>query len=255
MNLVGSYPLPHQHNQQQQQQQTFYTGSSSDSPPLYSSQTYFQQQYYDHHQYQQHHQSHSPQQNWIFSGQTDVLTSESGYTYAMPSPTTVTPDFTNVDFSPYDTTNFQGFSAVKRPVVKNTANKKERKRTQSINTAFAQLRGCIPNVPSDTKLSKIKTLRLATSYISYLMDVLSKEDAGTVTLDGFKVDISKKLDAARAEKRKAELQAILAGNISTNGGSDGEDRSSPKMTGSSEPKRSRGRTGWPQDVWAAELKT
>jgi len=52
---------------------------------------------------------------------------------------------------------------------RNTANKKERRRTQSINTAFAELRDCIPNVPSDTKLSKIKTLRLATCYIAHLM--------------------------------------------------------------------------------------
>ena len=55
---------------------------------------------------------------------------------------------------------------------RSSANKKERRRTQSINNAFAELRDCIPNVPPDTKLSKIKTLRLATSYIDYLMAVL-----------------------------------------------------------------------------------
>ena len=60
---------------------------------------------------------------------------------------------------------------------RNTANKKERRRTQSINNAFTELRDCIPNVPADTKLSKIKTLRLATSYISYLMAVLDAGDA------------------------------------------------------------------------------
>ncbi|KAK7026013.1 Heart- and neural crest derivatives-expressed protein 2 [Halocaridina rubra] len=59
---------------------------------------------------------------------------------------------------------------------KTSANKKERRRTQSINNAFAELRECIPNVPADTKLSKIKTLRLATSYIAYLMEVLHSED-------------------------------------------------------------------------------
>lgn len=37
-----------------------------------------------------------------------------------------------------------------------TANKKERRRTQSINSAFTYLRDCIPNVPSDTKLSKVR---------------------------------------------------------------------------------------------------
>lgn len=70
---------------------------------------------------------------------------------------------------------------------RNTANKKERRRTQSINNAFSDLRDCIPNVPSDTKLSKIKTLRLATSYISYLMNVLDSDDPET---DGFKADLS-----------------------------------------------------------------
>lgn len=51
-------------------------------------------------------------------------------------------------------------SSVCAPIVRvvkrrNTANKKERRRTQSINTAFADLRDCIPNVPCDTKLSKV----------------------------------------------------------------------------------------------------
>ena len=56
-----------------------------------------------------------------------------------------------------------------------SANQKERRRTQNINTAFAELRRCIPNVPQDTKLSKIRTLRLATSYISFLREVLQTE--------------------------------------------------------------------------------
>jgi len=38
---------------------------------------------------------------------------------------------------------------------RNTANKKERRRTQSINNAFSYLREKIPNVPTDTKLSKV----------------------------------------------------------------------------------------------------
>ena len=44
----------------------------------------------------------------------------------------------------------------------------------------AQLRRCIPNVSADTKLSKIKTLKLATSYISYLTRIL---DNGQVVKD------------------------------------------------------------------------
>jgi heart-and neural crest derivatives-expressed protein 2 len=92
-----------------------------------------------------------------------------------------------------------------RPIKRRvTSNKKERRRTVSINSAFANLRGCIPNVPSDTKLSKIKTLRLATSYIAYLMDVLNKDDP-TMAESGFKAEISKKIES-REEKRKREAE-------------------------------------------------
>ncbi|XP_005874855.1 PREDICTED: transcription factor 15, partial [Myotis brandtii] len=38
-------------------------------------------------------------------------------------------------------------------------------RTQSVNTAFTALRTLIPTEPVDRKLSKIETLRLASSYI------------------------------------------------------------------------------------------
>lgn len=43
---------------------------------------------------------------------------------------------------------------------RNTANKKERRRTQSINSAFSYLRERIPNVPVDTKLSKVSSTPL-----------------------------------------------------------------------------------------------
>ncbi|XP_072946962.1 uncharacterized protein [Epargyreus clarus] len=134
-----------------------------------------------------------------------------------------------------------------------TANKKERRRTQSINTAFTDLRECIPNVPPDTKLSKmvrkrsqsintafsnlrdripsvlpdtkmtkIKTLRLATSYISYLLKVLETdgEPAG-----GFRAE----LHHTPPRRRTADTNQT--------------------------EKKGKGRTGWPQHVWALELKS
>ncbi|XP_030649683.1 heart- and neural crest derivatives-expressed protein 1-like [Chanos chanos] len=106
--------------------------------------------------------------------------------------------------------------------------KKEQRRTQSINTAFAELRDCIPNVPADTKLSKIKTLRLATSYISYLTDVLAKEPG---EMEAFKAEIKK--CGSRGFKREREMN-------------EGQQESGS-------PKRVKGRTGWPQQVWALEL--
>ncbi|CAH1110170.1 unnamed protein product [Psylliodes chrysocephalus] len=48
------------------------------------------------------------------------------------------------------------------------ANARERDRTHSVNIAFTTLRTLIPTEPKDRKLSKIETLRLASSYISHL---------------------------------------------------------------------------------------
>ncbi|XP_065607392.1 transcription factor 15-like [Cyrtonyx montezumae] len=52
------------------------------------------------------------------------------------------------------------------------ANARERDRTHSVNTAFGALRTLIPTEPADRKLSKVETLRLASSYISHLANVL-----------------------------------------------------------------------------------
>ncbi|XP_072536964.1 transcription factor 15 [Salminus brasiliensis] len=61
---------------------------------------------------------------------------------------------------------------------RNAANARERDRTQSVNTAFTALRTLIPTEPVDRKLSKIETLRLASSYISHLANVLLTGDGG-----------------------------------------------------------------------------
>ncbi|KAM8939103.1 heart- and neural crest derivatives-expressed protein 2 isoform 1-T1 [Pelodytes ibericus] len=134
---------------------------------------------------------------------------------------------------------------LQRPVKRRgTANRKERRRTQSINSAFAELRECIPNVPADTKLSKIKTLRLATSYIAYLMDLLAKDEQHGET-EAFKAEI-KKTDV-KEEKRKKELVSITQHG-------DSNQNELLKSTVSGNDKKTKGRTGWPQHVWALELK-
>jgi len=46
--------------------------------------------------------------------------------------------------------------------------KRTRSSLCSVNTAFSTLRMLIPTEPADRKLSKIETLRLASSYISHL---------------------------------------------------------------------------------------
>lgn len=132
--------------------------------------------------------------NWMMASRQDMSLSPGGSPYAMVNPGSPGEYTQHIS---YDTVDGQiRMRCVKRRV---TANKKERRRTQSINTAFASLRGCIPNVPNDTKLSKIKTLRLATSYISYLMEVLSKDDPKLAEA-GFKAELAKRSDKKKEEQ-------------------------------------------------------
>lgn len=49
-------------------------------------------------------------------------------------------------------------------------------RMRVLSKAFGRLKLTLPWVPPDTKLSKLDTLRLATSYISHLQRVLEEED-------------------------------------------------------------------------------
>ncbi|KAK7925279.1 hypothetical protein WMY93_007589 [Mugilogobius chulae] len=178
---------------------------------------------YQHHHHHHHHLMHEPFpshapyfQSWVLNH--DLPTAADFHIQAPGTPGSVTHD------GHFDA--LQAGQAKRRTA----GPKKERRRTESINTAFAELRECIPNVPADTKLSKIKTLRLATSYIAYLMDVLAKDTEDT---EGFKAEIKKY--ESRDMKRKRELapdglqEAFVA------------------------EKKVKGRTGWPQHVWALEL--
>ena len=91
-------------------------------------------------------------------------------------------------------------------------NKKERKRTRDINLAYSDLRGCIPNVPSNTKLSKIKTLRLATSYIAYLMDILDSDNQANEGHGMFQKEICEKFKLSE-ENRQKEMVNIKTFNF------------------------------------------
>ncbi|EDW88781.1 heart- and neural crest derivatives-expressed protein 2 isoform X1 [Drosophila yakuba] len=129
----------------------------------------------------------------------------------------------------YNTNHLGYVPASNTRIVKkrNTANKKERRRTQSINNAFSYLREKIPNVPTDTKLSKIKTLKLAILYINYLVNVL---DGDQDPKGGFRAElkpVSRKICSEKKHCLKSEIQNV--------------------------PLSTKGRTGWPQDVWASEL--
>ena len=99
--------------------------------------------------------------------------------------------------------------------------KTERRRTETMNLAFATLREHIPNVPTDTKLSKIKTLRLAISYIRYLREVLDGEDPGEYVVDlkrdrNIAMGIADQYDYEEKQKKEvvSSIGFISTGNAS-----------------------------------------
>ncbi|KAF8563323.1 hypothetical protein P879_11953 [Paragonimus westermani] len=56
----------------------------------------------------------------------------------------------------------------------------DKSRTRSLNIAFCRLRSCLPEIPKDTKLTKIRTLRYAISYIRQLMDAVDDDRVPSV---------------------------------------------------------------------------
>ncbi|VDL90116.1 unnamed protein product [Schistocephalus solidus] len=64
-------------------------------------------------------------------------------------------------------------------VQRNAANARERSRMRVLSSAFVELKGVLPWVPKDTKLSKLDTLKLAAGYIAYLKQVLDAPPSAT----------------------------------------------------------------------------
>ncbi|MBN3295218.1 MUSC protein, partial [Amia calva] len=58
---------------------------------------------------------------------------------------------------------------------RNAANARERARMRVLSKAFSRLKTSLPWVPADTKLSKLDTLRLASSYIAHLRQLLQED--------------------------------------------------------------------------------
>ncbi|XP_031550043.1 heart- and neural crest derivatives-expressed protein 2-like [Actinia tenebrosa] len=133
----------------------------------------------------------------------------------------------------------------KAKTTKPATSKKERRRTQNINAAFAELRKHIPNVPSDTKLSKIKTLKLAMSYIHHLEFQLEGEEQGERD-NGLPVIVEVRSEASLPTTPTEDVQFDPARSpdcLSSYEESDDAQRYSRRSS----------RTGWPQHVWALEL--
>ncbi|XP_004602447.1 musculin [Sorex araneus] len=69
----------------------------------------------------------------------------------------------------------RGTPAEGRQSQRNAANARERARMRVLSKAFSRLKTSLPWVPPDTKLSKLDTLRLASSYIAHLRQLLQED--------------------------------------------------------------------------------
>ncbi|XP_048214808.1 musculin [Perognathus longimembris pacificus] len=69
----------------------------------------------------------------------------------------------------------KGSAAECKQSQRNAANARERARMRVLSKAFSRLKTSLPWVPPDTKLSKLDTLRLASSYISHLRQLLQED--------------------------------------------------------------------------------
>ncbi len=88
-------------------------------------------------------------------------------------------------------------------VPRGAANARERTRMRVLSRAFGRLKLTLPWVPPDTKLSKLDTLRLATSYIAHLKRILDQsgeEEDGREEEDG---DDEKEAGERRRRRRVA----------------------------------------------------
>ncbi|KAH8250741.1 hypothetical protein KR038_006990 [Drosophila bunnanda] len=65
------------------------------------------------------------------------------------------------------------------PVQRNAANARERMRMRVLSSAYGRLKTKLPNIPPDTKLSKLDTLRLATLYIKQLITAVETGTTGS----------------------------------------------------------------------------
>lgn len=70
------------------------------------------------------------------------------------------------------------------------ANIRERRRMYNLNEAFDKLRRKVPTFAYEKRLSRIETLKLAITYITFMDDVLRKEKMRVTTYSGSEESIT-----------------------------------------------------------------
>ncbi|CAB1458340.1 unnamed protein product [Pleuronectes platessa] len=119
------------------------------------------------------------------------------------------------------------------PVVKRNrrvkANDRERSRMHNLNDALEALRGVLPAMPDETKLTKIETLRFAHNYIWALSETIRIADLGKSG------DLSLLLNPTRLSGAPSPGSDSCSWSSSRSSGSSGSTSSSGSSSSSSPP--------------------
>ena len=90
------------------------------------------------------------------------------------------------------------------PSQRKAANLRERRRMVNLNEAFDGLRKTVPTFAYEKRLSRIETLRLAITYISFMQDVIDGKDPKDVELVPHKMKEDDDDDDEEDERRGCE---------------------------------------------------
>uniref|UniRef100_A0A182Q4H8 BHLH domain-containing protein n=1 Tax=Anopheles farauti TaxID=69004 RepID=A0A182Q4H8_9DIPT len=180
-------PQQHQHQQQQHHQQHHLDDDHHLHHHHRHLQDYHQDLAHDQHDHQAHHLAHQ-------ANNVDSTTSNSSdFFLADDENTTDSDSYCGFNSDQENNDSIKDIysnraSKYRRPKCasqqaqqRQAANLRERRRMQSINEAFEGLRTHIPTLPYEKRLSKVDTLKLAISYISFLGEMLRKDKNGNET--------------------------------------------------------------------------
>ena len=133
----------------------------------------------------------SSSDKWYVNGDPNIAATEHYHTVATGYNVTQRQLIQSVKYSTTTTTTLsQSTNSVSKPkrkriinsIQRNAANKRERKRMMNLNSAFDALKEKVPTFSYEGQLSRIETLKLTMTYISFMTDLLQGVDLKHVTL-------------------------------------------------------------------------
>ena len=108
------------------------------------------------------------------------------------------------------------------------ANIRERRRMFNLNEAFDLLRKKVPTFAYEKRLSRIETLRLAITYISFMAQLVDGKSPKETTLDSTAIDTV--IPVGNSERSAAQDEELSSERNTSSGSSDMDDSDYPCMS-------------------------